>query len=98
VEADKKVQRVAESANHTDYPSPQDILLGKGKPYQDFRGNVCLWEIIEYNRSLHQTSASKDLTHIQQASKKRVVCFLKCDEGGLARCGRGDGEEKGFAG
>jgi hypothetical protein len=83
-QADEKLRQGMSRANCTDYPSPRDVLLGKGKPYQDFSGNVRLWELIEDNRSLHQSSAKAEKTVLTRTIVNLVHQekgrFLKRDE------------------
>jgi hypothetical protein len=83
-QADEKLVQRMSRANCIDYPSPRDVLMGKGKPYQDFSGNLRLWELIEDNRRLHQTSAKVNktvLTHtIVNLVHQEKGRFLKRDE------------------
>lgn len=45
-------ERVA-SSNYIECPSQYDILLGRGKPYQDFPGNVRLHQLVELQRAAY---------------------------------------------
>jgi hypothetical protein len=38
-----------------DYPSEFDVLLGRGRPYQEYRGNLHLATVIDMNRSRYQS-------------------------------------------
>lgn len=40
-----------------DYPNPMDVLLGRGKPYQEYSGNIKWFAIMEQWRSRYEASA-----------------------------------------
>lgn len=73
-----------ECAGRIDFPTKQDILLGRGKPYQEYSGNLLLALVIdtrrdEYNKGgrFEKTCISMD---IAKTLKDRGVRFLQRDE------------------
>jgi hypothetical protein len=66
-------------------PSPLDVLCGRGKPFQEHAGNVCLAELIEKHQDVYRTTkrgaksqVSKD---ILQKVREYDGRFLKKKEG-----------------
>ena len=56
-----------------EFPTNRDILLGRGRPYQEYPGNVALSEIIEPHRQQYQSANRFDKTCIS----KMVVQIVK---------------------
>ena len=57
----------------TDLPANNDILLGKGKPIQEFRGNQRLAMIVDdYEEQYHVESSKTDKTALASAIVKKI--------------------------
>ena len=60
------------------YPLSTDVLLGRGRPFQEFAGNIRLAEIIEEHREIYQQSKRKfDKTDISN----RILKIIKTSNG-----------------
>jgi hypothetical protein len=46
------------------YPLSSDILIGRGRPFQDFPGNIWLWGVVDEHRIRHQLSNKHEKTDI----------------------------------
>ena len=63
-------------------PTPNDVLLGRGRPYHDFPGNVALGKLVDANRDRYQ-SATEHLekicisTNIVRMMQENGTRFLK---------------------
>ena len=68
------------------FPTQKDILLGRGKPYQDYPGNISLGKFVEAHRNRYQKATAHleklciatNVVHMIQESGCR---FLKRKEG-----------------
>ena len=63
--------------NIIEFPTSQDILLGRGRPYQEYPGNLALSEIIEQHRQRYQLANRFEKTCIS----KMVVQIVKEQRG-----------------
>ena len=70
-------QRRMDSLGVIDFPSPEDILLGRGRPYQGYSGNLKLAEIIESHRRVYQQARRFDKTCIAM----QIVNTIKMNKG-----------------
>jgi hypothetical protein len=62
-----------------DYPTSADVLHGKGRPYQEFPGNMKLQELVESNLALHHAAESNaEKTRIT----KTILQLIKVSNGG----------------
>jgi hypothetical protein len=68
-------------AKRIHYPLPNDVLLGRGRPYQEYAGNQRLAMVVELNRDKYQqatkrfekTCTSLDVVKFIQESKGRFL-------------------------
>lgn len=54
-EVEEKVRRQKATSSIIEYPTQYDVLLGRGKPLQDFPGNIRLNILVEQQRSVYDT-------------------------------------------
>jgi hypothetical protein len=80
----EKAARSQQASDRIDFPSKRDVLLGRGKPYQAYSGNVMLAQLVdsrrdEYNRAsrFEKTCISMDMV---KAVKECNGRFLQRDE------------------
>eukprot|EP00980_Cylindrotheca_fusiformis_P019830 scaffold6966_cov112-Cylindrotheca_fusiformis.AAC.8 len=53
--------------NNIIIPTPQDVLLGRGRPFQEFPGNMALNDALDANRKAYQQATSRrDKTNLSQ--------------------------------
>jgi hypothetical protein len=72
--------RKEEALGRIEYPSPRDVLLGRGKPYQEYWGNLLLGNFIDtrrdqYNKAsrFEKTCISMDMVKVLQESGGRFI-------------------------
>ena len=61
-EAEKK--KLISATKIVDYPLSTDIVLGRGKPFHTFSGNVRLANLVEKHRAVYQKSSRSEKTAI----------------------------------
>ena len=81
LEVERDIRHREEACTTIDFPDCNDILLGRGKPYQDFLGNIRLRKIIDshwnrYNMA-EQTEKSNISMEIVQKVKASGARFLE---------------------
>lgn len=59
-----KRRRKIEELNIIDHPTRFDILLGRGRPYQDFPGNIRLSQVVEMRMAQYETKHKSEKTTI----------------------------------
>jgi hypothetical protein len=61
IEAEEKRQQqeLAKTQKCIDSPGPNDILLGRGRPYQEYTGNHRLAALVEVQREQYQQAAGR---------------------------------------
>lgn len=66
---EKEIQHIRSSSSSTiiEYPNHLDVLLGRGKPYQDFPGNIRLNQLVERQR----------LTYENLNKGEKSVCIME---------------------
>ena len=83
-EQDRQQRRNDEGAEvyRTDYATQSDVILGRGKPYQDHPGNLKLAAYIEENRSAYVQADRLEKTCISWkiAAAGLVACYMQCEK------------------
>jgi hypothetical protein len=61
IEAEEKRQQqeLAKTQKCIDFPGPNDVLLGRGRPYQEYTGNQRLAALVEGQREQYQQAADR---------------------------------------
>ena len=57
-------RRKIDDLNIIDHPTRFDILLGRGRPYQDFPGNIRLSQVVEMRMGQYETKHKSEKTTI----------------------------------
>jgi hypothetical protein len=74
-----------------DYPRSTDVLFGRGKPFQEYPGNIQFGELIQKYWKLHQQSDRFEKctisVQIVQHARASGVRFLKKNDSGQGRVG-----------
>ena len=72
--------------NHILYPLENDVLLGRGRPYQEFSGNKKLASIIQQRKEEYQTSSKLQKTELTNVILQEIKAsggrFLKKSDDG----------------
>ena len=63
-EWEEQIKQQQDSSGVIEYPTRFDVLLGRGKPYQDFPGNVRLNQIVELRFVAYEESTLSEKTEI----------------------------------
>ena len=84
----RKAQKLA--TNVIDYPTTSDVILGRGRPYHEWVGNLRLASLIDQHRETHQGLDRLSKT----AASSQIVDFIKQSNGRFLR--RADYEEDGW--
>ena len=61
---EEQVRSQHASSDFIEYPTRFDVLLGRGRPYQDFPGNVRLNQIVELRYAAYEESTLSEKTEI----------------------------------
>lgn len=63
-EIESKIKERAQSSTLIEHPTSLDVLLGRGRPYQDFPGNVRLNQVVELRRQAYESTTKVEKTAI----------------------------------
>eukprot|EP00934_Nitzschia_sp_Nitz4_P007412 Nitzschia sp. Nitz4//scaffold64_size103689//1117//2497//NITZ4_004419-RA/size103689-exonerate_est2genome-gene-0.89-mRNA-1//-1//CDS//3329556079//7402//frame0 len=82
IEADWKRQEVLEASGKIPYPKRLDVLVGRGRPYQEFPGNARLAAVVaafsmSYSRSVDRMEKTVMSLHVVQNMKDSGSRFLR---------------------
>ena len=80
-ESEDQFQQLLASSNVVACPAKNDILLGRGRPYQEFAGNIMLHNMVEVRRAGYErrgkTEKSEEVVELLQQILSGGTRFLR---------------------